>query len=66
MHAILRAFTSNSALLHAAERRGRVRNEATIDANNSGIDLLCCGKCAANVTTEHIRRQTEDRVIRSG
>jgi hypothetical protein len=49
VHAVLRAFAAQAGLLHAAERRDLVRDQAGVHAHHAGLDLLGHAPDAADV-----------------
>src|SRR5215472_6361940 len=61
---LVRALAPEARLLHSAERRGRIGNDAPVDADHASLERLGRMQRAAQITAVDIRHQAVLGVVR--
>src|SRR5215212_4237331 len=64
LDSLLAALAAEAGLLHAAERRGGVRDEALVEADHAGLQPLAYADRALEVARVDVGHQAVLRVVR--
>src|SRR5262245_3304229 len=60
---LVRTLAADAGLLHAAERRGRIGNEAAVEADHAEVELLGDAQAASEVLRVEVSDKSIFRVI---
>src|SRR5437660_10092866 len=61
---LVRPFAADSALLHSAERRGWIGNEAAVEPDHTEFEPLGYPHAATNIARVEIRHKAIFRIVR--